>query len=176
MKWKGYGTEGLWPSWYTLCRNLTGVADLNRWNVSDDLGWDLVPGPPIFDAGMLTVQLRYSTKQCGYKRWNDKDGEENDLCVLRVTSGFRREVDENCALLRCYVDNSGNFLPTFRDNLSVPSKGVENLYPWPLKIGPISRPETSVRICHYSLRNDPEEHSSPSWWCNFQFYPKFMES
>jgi len=28
--------------------------------------------------------------------------------------------DENCALLAHYAANSGNFLPTFRDNLSVP--------------------------------------------------------
>jgi len=41
--------------------------------------------------------------------------------VLRVISGFLREVGENRALLGCYAANSGNFLPTFRDNLSVPS-------------------------------------------------------
>jgi len=32
---------------------------------------------------------------------------------LRVTSGFRREVDENFALLSCYAACSGNFLPKF---------------------------------------------------------------
>jgi hypothetical protein len=31
---------------------------------------------------------------------------------------------------------------------------------WPLKMGPIGCPETSVRIYHYSLRNSPEERSS----------------
>ena len=41
--------------------------------------------------------------------------------------GFRREVDENCALLGCYSASSGEFLRTFRDNLSVPySKGQES--------------------------------------------------
>jgi len=50
------------------------------------------------------------------------------LCVI---SGFRREVDENCALLGYYAANSGNLLPTFRDNLSLPSSGVRN--PWSLK-------------------------------------------
>jgi hypothetical protein len=44
-----------------------------------------------------------------------------------VTAGFRREVDENCALLGCYAASSGNSLPTFRDNLSVPSSRVKNL-------------------------------------------------
>jgi hypothetical protein len=48
-------------------------------------------------------------------------------------SDFRREVDENCALLGYYSASSGNFLPTFfsRDNLS-------------------------VRNYHHSLRNNPE--------------------
>jgi len=63
--------------------------------------------------------------------------------VLRAFSGFRSEVDENCALLDYYAACSGNFLPTFRDNLSVPS-GVK--YPIdPLKMGPIGCPATSVR-------------------------------
>ena len=43
-----------------------------------------------------------------------------------VTSGFRRELDENSALLGCYAASGGNFLPTFRDNLSVPSSGFKN--------------------------------------------------
>jgi hypothetical protein len=45
----------------------------------------------------------------------------NVLCVI---SGFRREVDENSALLGCYTASSGNPFPTFRDNLSVPSSSV----------------------------------------------------
>jgi hypothetical protein len=45
------------------------------------------------------------------------------LCFI---SDFRREEDENCALLRHYAASSGNFLPTFRDNLSVPSSSVRN--------------------------------------------------
>jgi hypothetical protein len=45
------------------------------------------------------------------------------VCVI---SGFRRDVDENCDLLGYYAPSSGNFIPTFRDNLSVPSSGVKN--------------------------------------------------
>ena len=37
------------------------------------------------------------------------------------------EVNENCALLGCYAASNGNFLPKFRDNLSVPSCGFWNL-------------------------------------------------
>ena len=38
----------------------------------------------------------------------------------RVISGFRREVDENCAVLGYCTTSSGNPLPTFRDKLLVP--------------------------------------------------------
>ena len=44
--------------------------------------------------------------------------------VIGVISDFRREVDEICALLGCDAASSGNFLPTFRDNLSVPVSRV----------------------------------------------------
>ena len=43
-----------------------------------------------------------------------------------VISGFRREVDENCALLSHYTASSGNLIPTFLDNLSVSFSGVKN--------------------------------------------------
>jgi len=43
-----------------------------------------------------------------------------------VNLGFRREVDENCALLSYYAASSGNFLPKFRDNLSATSSRVKN--------------------------------------------------
>jgi hypothetical protein len=46
------------------------------------------------------------------------------LCVI---SCFLREVDENCAFLGYYAAISGNFLPTFRDNLLVPPSRVKNL-------------------------------------------------
>jgi len=39
-----------------------------------------------------------------------------DSCEI---SGFRREVDEICALLRHYAAYSGNYLPTFRDKRNV---------------------------------------------------------
>ena len=63
-----------------------------------------------------------------------------------VISGFRRKVDENSAFLGYCVACSGKSLPTIRDR--------------PLKMEPIGCPETSVRNCHYTLRNSPEEHSS----------------
>jgi hypothetical protein len=38
-----------------------------------------------------------------------------------VTSSFRRDLDDNYALLVYYEASSGNLFPTFRDNLSAPS-------------------------------------------------------
>jgi len=38
--------------------------------------------------------------------------------TLETLSGFRREVDENFALLGYYTASSGNLFRTFRDNIS----------------------------------------------------------
>jgi hypothetical protein len=63
----------------------------------------------------------------------------------------------------CYTASGGNFLPTFRDNPSVPFLGG---FKNPIQINSFGFltlggcPETSVRNCHYSLRNNLEEHSS----------------
>jgi hypothetical protein len=51
-------------------------------------------------------------------------GNEHSLSISDFR--LRREVRENCDLLGYYAAISGNFLPTFRDNLSVSSSGVEN--------------------------------------------------
>ena len=85
------------------------------------------------------------------------NGKDNRLIFAAcVVSGFRREGDQNCALLDYYAASIGNSLPTFRDNLSVPSSRFKE----PLKIGPKCCPETSLRIYHYKLRNITEEESS----------------
>jgi len=42
-------------------------------------------------------------------------------------SGFRRQVDENCVLLGYYAASSGDFVPTFRDNLSILSSRIVSL-------------------------------------------------
>jgi hypothetical protein len=46
-------------------------------------------------------------------------------------------------------EGSGNFLPTFRDNLSVPSSRVDLQGFDPLKMGPIGCSVTLVRNYHY---------------------------
>jgi hypothetical protein len=44
---------------------------------------------------------------------------------LSVISGLPRDADEICAILGCYTASNGNPLPTFRDNISVPSSTVK---------------------------------------------------
>jgi hypothetical protein len=61
------------------------------------------------------------------------DKKDDCYCVDCVNSGFRREVDEICALLGNHAVYSGNYLPTFRDNLSAQSSRVDSR---PLKTGP----------------------------------------
>ena len=48
-------------------------------------------------------------------------------CELCTISGLCHEINEKCPLLGYYVVSSGNFLPTFRYNLSVPS--ARDFYP-----------------------------------------------
>ena len=58
------------------------------------------------------------------------------MALFCMTSGFRRDIDENRDLLGYHAGSSGNFLQTFRDTLSVPSSGRGD----PLKMGPICCP------------------------------------
>jgi len=67
---------------------------------------------------------------------------QRNPCVI---SGFRREVHENCALLDYYAASIGNFFPTFRYNLSVPSSGGQETK----KTGLVGFIETSVRNYHF---------------------------
>jgi hypothetical protein len=61
-------------------------------------------------------------KLLSYKAGHTAAYREN-ICALmkEFCLGFRREVNKNCALLGHYAASSGNSLPTFRNNLSVPS-------------------------------------------------------
>jgi hypothetical protein len=45
--------------------------------------------------------------------------------LVILISGFRRDVDVICGLLGNYTASCGNYLPTFRDNVSVPSSRVK---------------------------------------------------
>jgi hypothetical protein len=88
------------------------------------------------------------------------------VCVI---SSFRRDVDEICALQGYYAVLIGSSVPTFRDNLSHPSSRVKKskkkrkllwVSSWPLKMGPMCCPETSVQNYNFMLRNIPEERRS----------------
>jgi hypothetical protein len=76
--------------------------------------------------------------------------------TLFVISGFHRDVDYICVLMRYYAASSVNTLTTFRDNVLVPSSRVKSTSS-PLKMGPIRYLETSVQDYHSTLRNIAEE-------------------
>ena len=71
-----------------------------------------------------------------------------------MTSGFRGEVVENCALLGYHTAYCGNYLPKFLDSLSVPFSRTSRFC---LKMGQNGCPESSVRIYQYTMRTVPEE-------------------
>jgi len=80
-----------------------------------------------------------------------KQNGSNDVAASTLQLKYKHE---NCALLGNYAASSGNFLPTFRDNISVPSSSVKKQ-----EMGPIGCFETSVINYHYSQRNNSEESS-----------------
>ena len=74
-----------------------------------------------------------------------------------TSSGFRRDAEELCALLRYYAALSSSSVSTFRDNLSVPSSRAKNYKKTSLKMGSIIYPETSVQNHDSTLCNISEE-------------------
>ena len=48
-----------------------------------------------------------------------------ELYLTFVISGLRREIGKNCIFLDYYAASSGNFLPKFRNKLSVPFSGFK---------------------------------------------------
>jgi hypothetical protein len=52
--------------------------------------------------------------------------QRNILLFKSLISGFRRDVDNICALLGHYAASCGNCLLPFRDNVSVPSSRVKS--------------------------------------------------
>jgi len=71
------------------------------------------------------------------------------LSSLLKMHGPKNKIKNKTRFIVYYAASTGNFLPTFRDKLSVPSL-----------MGPIGCPETSVRNYHYSLYDNLEECSS----------------
>ena len=91
-----------------------------------------------------------------------------------VISSFHCKINENCALLGYYAASSGNFLPTFRDNLLVPSSGVKKTRS--LRMELVGCPKTWASNYHYLLHNSLEKCSShlPTnltiWHCKVAVY------
>jgi hypothetical protein len=107
------------------------------------------------DYGLVKKTLR---SWMGESVWGDRvdwrTGTHQSLLKCAI-SGFRREVAENCAVLGHYAASSGNFLPMFRDNLSVPKEHISHFVTvmlWAcegIKVGPPKCvPLLSSRVLH----------------------------
>jgi hypothetical protein len=68
------------------------------------------------------AEVRLGHKLMGPEE-EDKEEEELHTCAFSV---IRREANKNFPLLGYHTASSGNFLPTFRDKLSIPSSRVKN--------------------------------------------------
>jgi hypothetical protein len=65
LNWKGCGRKRLWPNFKVLSQNLRGGTEKNHetpYN-SRSPGWDLNPGPPEYESGVLTTRPRQLVKQ-----------------------------------------------------------------------------------------------------------------
>jgi hypothetical protein len=77
---------------------------------------------------------------------------------FKWTRPLRRKTKFGFCVCAITFQTQSKSLPTFRENLSVPSSGVKKaeenlstLISWPLKIGPIGFSKTSLCIYHYTL-------------------------
>jgi hypothetical protein len=94
--------------------------------------------------------------------WPSDGGDSRQYCSYRLSAlcslvdgtNFSEKI---CALLRYYTATSGNYLLTFRDNVSVPFSMVKSPDSWPLKIGRIRCPEASINNYSPTRRIIPEE-------------------
>jgi hypothetical protein len=62
------------------------------------------------------------------------------------------------------------FLPTFRDNVSVPTTRVKSRTLGSLNMGPIRCPETSAKNYPTTPRNIPEERRSNKFWSSYLLF------
>jgi hypothetical protein len=82
---------------------------------------------------VIVEYQRYRNMEYKSRNLRDLDGGGFWICCSRwnrlgtsVILGFRLKMDENCVFLCYYAAISDDSLPTFRDNLSVPSSSVRN--------------------------------------------------
>ena len=74
-----------------------------------------------------------------------------------MISGFRRDVDEICDLLGYYTALCGNYLFSYSES-------------WPVRMGPIRCPETSVNNYHTTPCNNPEDHTFQKQNCQLNLW------
>jgi hypothetical protein len=139
------------------CRTVLELQLMNIWHVRL---------PFLVDNCQTTrYHIPGDTKFKGLEMYARK---QNCACLISV---FYHSVNEICAVLELYAAQNGSFVPTFRDNLSLPYSRVKHS-PWtasPVKMEPISCSETSSRNYHSKLRKIPKPRKSQKIAYHLQF-------
>lgn len=112
---------------------------------------------PHWESDVVLQKYKFETCICGYSKQNML------VPFSKDTSDYSGDIkDEIFALLRCCAVQVGSCLPTFGDNLSIPSSRAKqsrknsSLTSWILKMGPIRCPETSVNNYELTPHKVPE--------------------
>jgi len=99
-------------------------------------GRDADPSPPCSAVGHERVELYLYSPSGPYGLYRASVPVQGCTLPLLLWSmerseilAFRRDVDDNCALLGYYAASSDYFVLTFRDNLSVPCSGFKFFNP-----------------------------------------------
>jgi hypothetical protein len=85
INWKGCGRKRSWPNSKALSRNLPGGTEENHEKISQDIrspGSDLNPGPPEYEAGVLTTRPRRSVSTVSNN--THQQNEETRINLVRM--------------------------------------------------------------------------------------------
>jgi hypothetical protein len=109
---------------------------------------------PAFYSPWKCLPISYDRRLCPVQSRSGWFAEEKNLLPLRYRTTIPRSslcldypAAENCAVLGYYAANNGNFLPMFRENLSVPSSGAQMVSACPSKTLVRTR-RYARRLCH----------------------------
>ena len=84
-----------------------------------------------------------------------------ELCIVSISRSLRNvsncELAVDIKLHALLCGSSSRLYVTFKDMTLFFFLFFSSWTSWPLKMGPIRCPETSVKYCHSTLRNIPEE-------------------
>ena len=143
------------------------------------IGWEGGGGSDLLGIITTTVEVKTSMTaessseiKGSYRKHVNRTAESPFRNVDVRFTGFRRESNESCALLGYYTASGGNFVPTFRDNLSVPSvplsleDGSDSFFrkvgkKWPLLFWVITRRMVEISYRRFGISDRSHLYPCP---------------